>query len=464
MAKRKSKPNIYNDAWLEEVFSHAFRAAFASPVRFVTRKFRPDKKKTSSKRDSSKTKTCDYIAYKFRGYPTAKQANQMNQTIGCTRFVWNRMLADRMSAIKSFGKDALRPRPAQYKEEFSWLADADSLALANVQINLEQAFSNWHSGEHGKPKFKKKHVCRNSYTTNKNPNSGNVALSGSQLTLPKVDGTIKLKRHRAIRKGGLLKSVTVTREPDGKWTFSIKFEYPKTEKRSVLEEASLMAESGTLPSLRHIGLDMSLPELYIDSDGNTPSYTLFGKQGSVVSFSKQYAKLERRIAKEQRKLSHMVKNSHNYEKQLIRIASLHAKAKHARRDFLRQMSIRLARQYDVISIEDLDIKAIKKSLKFGKSISDNGWGMFTEFLSAACLKTGSMVVYVDKWFPSSKTCHHCGNIKHDLKLNERTYICPKCGHTMNRDKQAAMNIDKEGMRIMHMLCTPGELAKMRPAC
>ena len=431
--------NIFSDSYLRQAMSQAYNDVINCPVwkTHLPKKVHSGKKNSSRKSDTE----YDYIVYKFRGYPSPQQASVMKQNIGSCRWMWNRMVADRMNVINSTGRDTFRPTPARYKtNEQPWLSACDSYALCNVQLNVESTFSNWHSGKCGKPNFKKKHVCRDSYTTNRDKRSDNISLVKGQLTLPKVPGGIRVTCHKKIRQGGILKSVTVSHEPDGKWMFSIKYAYPK--KQSFLPG---WLETGDLSSIRHIGLDMSLPELYIDSNGNMPSYELCGH---IIVFDKQYKKLEKKIAHEQRALSRMVRGSHNYEKQLIRIARLYAKAKHIRHDFLRQMAARLARNYDVISIEDLDMRALKQSLHFGKSVSDNAWGTFLIYLEEACHKTGSFVIRVDKWFPSSKTCSHCGYIKKDLKLNERTYICPQCGHVMNRDHQAAVNIDREGLNII----------------
>ena len=460
MAKRTSKLNIYDDTWIKKSFTHVFDTVLRSPVRFTIMP-KKERQKSSSKHDSSKNKDCMYIAYCFRGYPTKEQASMLSQIIGSARFIWNKMLADTKKFLETRQKASIRP--AQYKGEYPWLRAMDSYALCNVQLNLERTISSWQSGECGEPKFKKKHVCRDSYTTNKDSRSNNIFLGKNQLRLPKVPGLIRVTCHRKIQPGGVLKSVTVSHEPNGTWLFSILFEYPKQEKSEHPDWVEQFAESGDLSGIRSIGLDMSLPHLYIDSDGQTPSYTLGGSNGSTVSFSKHYKKLERQIVREQRKLSHMVKDSHNYEKQLIKIAKLHAKAKHARNDFLRQMAIRLARNYDLICIEDLDMRAMKQALKFGKSVSDNGWGKFTTYLESACEKTGSMLLRVDKWFPSSKTCLHCGHVKHDLKLNDRTYICPKCGHVMDRDYQAACNIREEGLHLFAEVFDPGRPVQMIPA-
>ena len=165
--------------------------------------------------------------------------------------------------------------------------------------------------------------------------------------------------HRPIVDGGKLKNVTVTHEPDGKWYFSIAFEYPAEEAEPSSGLQKFFA-TGDISAICGIGLDMSVPFLYVDSSGRKPSYTLNGRE---VRFIKQYRKLEKRIAREQRRRSRMVKDSSNYTKQCKKIARLHAKAKHRRDDFLHQIAVRLVRTYDMIAIEDLDVAAMKKGLK-----------------------------------------------------------------------------------------------------
>ena len=342
----------------------------------------------------------------------------------------------------------IRLTPAMYKRmsDYKWLRDVDSLALANVQLNIERAYNDYRSGKSGKPQFKKKHVCRDSYTTNKINGSDNVKLDGCMLKLPKVKGSIRLRCHRTVPETYTLKGCTVVHEPNGKWMFSLLYEYERKE-YTASEALCAFLEDGDMNALRHIGLDMSLPYMYIDSDGNKPSYI---NNGNLVEFSKHYHRLEKRIAREQRRLSRMVKDSSNYRKQCIKIARLHAKAKHQRTDFIRQIAVRLARNYDIISIEDLNIAAIKKSLSFGKSVSDNGWGMFVTQLSEKCSQYGTALVKIDRFFPSSKLCSHCGHIHKELTLSDRTYICPVCGNIIDRDAQAAHNIDIEGMRMFLM--------------
>lgn len=125
--------------------------------------------------------------------------------------------------------------------------------------------------------------------------------------------------------------------------------------------------------------------------------------------------------------------------------------KHQRSDRLHKLSCMLTDTYDLITFEDLDMAAMKKSMHFGKSASDNGWGMFVDMLLYKAARKGKLVLFVSKWFPSSKTCHACGHVHKELQLSDRTYECPVCGHVMDRDEQAAKNIDEEGLRIYRQL-------------
>lgn len=389
------------------------------------------KKRNSGQMNTEKAATVEQYAYRFQGFPSPEQEHILNQYIGAARFLWNRMLAEWEDSYKAKGKSDPVKSPADYKKEpgLEWLKGMDSLALCNVQQHFERAASEYLSGEKKKMRFKKKHACRDSYTTNlSNVKNPNLYLDGCVLKLPKVKEGIRLRLHRKVKPGGLLKNCTVVHEPDGRWYFSLVFEYPKVPVEKT-------AKGKPADKLRLVGLDMSLPELYVDSEGNVPNYP------------KPYRRLQGRIAKEQRKLSRMEKKSKNYTKQLRKIAHLHAKAKHQRADFLHKLSYRLVHGYDIICIEDLDMSAMKQVLSFGKSVSDNGWGMFVRMLGYKAMRSGCTVIKVDKWFPSSKTCSSCGYIHKELQLSDRRYICPECGHVMGRDQQAAVNIREEGLRI-----------------
>ena len=417
------------------------------------------KKRSSSKRaDDGST---FFIAYRFAGSPSKDQAHTLSCFAGAARFLWNRYVSDLRD-----GKEGI-DTPASYKKipGLEWLREADSLALANVQLDFEKAVHDFKTGAKGAPKFKKKRLHVDSYTTNMV--NGNISLDeeGCLLTLPKIKGAVKVACHRKVADGGKLKSVTATHEPDGKWYFSILFEYPLPEHSGYSEGILSFIRTGDASFVRHVGLDMSLPSLFVSSDGTRPEYDL---NGVTVKFEKHYRKLEGRISKEQRRLSRMKKDSSNYTKQCVRVAKLHAKARHARKDFLAQLAVRLARKYDIISIEDLDIRAIKRALRFGKSISDNGWGMFVTMLEQKCMEEGHVLIRTDKWFPSSKTCCACGHVHKELELSDRTYACPVCGNVMDRDEQAGVNIDREGLRLfLEMWSRPHEgtdLSKIKIRC
>ena len=358
-------------------------------------------------------------AFKFRLIPNDHQRVLFAKTFGCCRFIYNRMLSDKMAHYETTGK-MLPATPAQYKAEFGWLKEVDSLALANAQLNLQAAYRNFFNDKSvGFPNFKSRHAGDNSYTTNLVNN--NIVLDNGFLKLPKL-GRVRIKQHRQIPYGYRLKSVTVSLTPTGKYYASILYEYDN-EIKPVKPE-------------RVIGLDFSMPELYIDSNGNKPEYPRY------------YRQMQEKLAKEQRKLSHRKKGGRNRAKQKLKVAQIHERIANQRKDFLHKQSRKIANACDAVCIEDLNMRDLSQSLKFGKSVSDNGWGMFTNMLGYKLAEHGKRLVRIDKWYPSSKTCSKCGNIDDDLKLSDRIWTCGSCGTTHNRDVNAAINIKNEGLRLL----------------
>ena len=329
------------------------------------------------------------------------------------------MLADKIKYYEET-KQKLNNTPAQYKKEFEWLKEVDSLALANAQINLQTAYGNFfRSPKIGFPKFKSKKSNQKSYTTN--CVNGNITVENYYIKLPKI-GLVKLKQHRMIPSGYKLKSVTVSQTSSGKYYASVLFEY---------ENQVQEIEPKTF-----LGLDFSMHELYRDSNGDEPCYPRY------------YRQAEKRLKREQRKLSLMQKGSKNREKQRIRVAKLHEKAANQRKDFLHKQSKQITNAYDCVCVEDLNMKAMSQALQFGKSISDNGWGMFVTFLKYKLEEQGKKLVKVDKFFASSQICSCCGYKNTETKnLSIRAWDCPKCGTHHDRDINAAINIRNEGMRI-----------------
>lgn len=358
------------------------------------------------------------IAYKFRIYPNKEQKLLFAKTFGCVRFIYNKMLADKIEFYKET-KKKLNNTPAQYKKEYKWLKEVDSLSLANAQINLQTAYNNFfRNPKIGFPKFKSKKNGHKSYTTNFV--NGNIKLENKHLILPKVKA-IKIKQHRNIPNDYKLKSVTISQMPSGKYFASILFEYQK--------------EVQPVQPKNVVGLDFSMKELYVSSNNEFGSYPRF------------YRIAQQKLSKEQRKLSKCTYGSNRYYKQKHKVALLHEKIANQRKDFLHKVSRKIANSYDAVCIESLNMKAMSQALNLGKSVADNGWGMFTAYLSYKLQETGKQLVKIDKWFPSSKTCSHCGAVKHSLSLSDRTYIC-ECGAILDRDINAAINIKREGMRIL----------------
>lgn len=369
-------------------------------------------------------------AYKFRLYPNSEQQILINKTFGCVRFVYNKMLAERQEIYEAFkdNKDELKkhksPTPAKYKAEFEWLREVDSLALANAQMNLQKAYNNFFRDKKiGFPKFKSKHKDKNTYTTNNQ--SGSIRIDNKKIKLPKI-GFVNVKLHRQIPSSQIIKSCTISKTPTNKYFISILVEYKQEDSNHVVDLENI------------IGLDMDIKNLYTDS------------QGVRAEYPRYYRQMLDKLAKEQRKLSKCAKGSNNRKKQKKAVAKLHEKVANQRKDFLHKLSRRIADNLDVVCLEDLDMKAMSQGLKLGKSIADNGWGMFTTFLKYKLTEQGKIVVVIDKWYPSSKRCNDCGNINDKLKLSDKEWTCEHCGIVHDRDWNAAKNIRDEGKRMLLM--------------
>ena len=359
-------------------------------------------------------------AYKFRIYPNTEQQIILAKTFGCVRFIYNQMLSDKINHYEET-KQKLYNTPAQYKFEFPWLKEVDSLALANAQMNLQTAYNSFfRNTKIGFPKFKSKKSNRRSYTTN--CVNGNISIDNGFLKLPKV-GLVKLKQYRLILSNYKLKSVTISQTPSGKYYASVLFEYENKIQEQELHD--------------FLGLDFSMHGLYKDSDGNEPAYPRY------------YRQAEERLKREQRKLSLMQKGSKNRSKQRIKVANLHEKVANQRKDFLHKQSRQIANAYDCVCIENLDMKVMSQSLNFGKSVADDGWGMFVTFLKYKLEETGKRLVKVNKFFASSQICNVCGYKNTATKnLSIRAWDCPECGTHHDRDINAAINIRNEGMRLV----------------
>ncbi|MBR2518322.1 MAG: transposase [Selenomonadaceae bacterium] len=356
-------------------------------------------------------------AYKFRIYPNAEQRIMFAKTFGCVRFVYNRMLADKFAKKKSI-------TPAKYKEEFEWLKEVDSLALCNAQLNLSRAFENHRNNpkHFGGPHFKSK-KNHQSYSTNNQ--KGSVRIESGQIKLPKV-GWVKVKAHRLVE--GTIKTVTISKTPSGKYFVSILTEY-ENQVLSIVPKIFL-------------GLDYAMNGLFVASTGEQANYPKYFRQA------------QKKLRRVQKKFSRSKRESQNREKIRVVLSRVYEKVTNRRKDFLQKLSTKLVNAYDAIAIEDLDLKAMAKRKRggrfsFGKSISDNGWAMFTRMLEYKLEWQGKTLVKIDKWYPSSQLCSECGYQNSETKnLTVREWTCPKCDVHHDRDHNAAINIKNEGMKIL----------------
>ena len=356
-------------------------------------------------------------AYKFRIYPNKEQRIMFAKTFGCVRFIYNRMLADKIAYYKKTGK-TLQTTPAQYKNEFEWLKEVDSLALSNAQLNLQSAYKNFFTKKSsGFPKFKSKKKSRKRYTTNNQ--NGSIRIENGKLKLPKA-GFVKIVQHHPMI--GKIKSVTIEKTPTNKYYASILVEY-----ESQVLEVELH---------KFIGLDFSMHDLYVTSDGERANYPRFLRRSE-----KKLARLCRRHSK--RKLG-----SKNRERMRLKVCLMYEKITNQRLDYLHKKSYELSEDYDAVCIETLNMSAMSRTLRFGKSVADDSFGKFRTMLDYKLYFRGKKLVKADKWFASSQLCSVCGYKNAQVKdLKVREWKCPSCGAKHDRDVNAAINLREEGKRI-----------------
>ena len=272
----------------------------------------------------------------------------------------------------------------------------------------------------GFPKFKAKDCGAASYTTNMV--NGNIRLAGNQIKLPRLT-PMKIKVHRSIPEAYVLKSVTVCKEPSGAYFASLLF---CCENQAAKEQTE---------SVKLLGIDYAMAGMAVFSDGSRADYPMY------------YKMTQEKLAREQRKLSRCVRGSRNYYRQKRKVSLIHEKIRNQRKDYQHKLSHRLAREYDAVCVEDLDMKTMSQTLHLGKGIMDNGYGDFLSMLEYKLAYNGKKLIRIDRFYPSSKRCSCCGKVKIKLPLSQRVYQCSG-GNCMDRDVNAVINIREEGRRIL----------------
>ena len=378
-------------------------------------------------------------AVKYRIYPNKNQSILINKTIGCARFVYNKMLGD-------FYDNDLITTPAYYKQDYPFLKEVDSLALANSQMNLKQAFRNYKNNKDhfDKPKFKKKSRSKLSYKTNNQ--KGTIRIENDKLILPKFKSGIKIVLHRKIE--GLIKSVTIEQVPSGYYTASILYDVPDNQEETILSKDNI------------VGIDLGLTHLAITSDNEK------------YDNPKHFRQLQNKLRKEQRILSRRFENNikervynengdldkiifkkplkdcKNYQKQKHKVAKIHNKIKNRRLDNLHKVSTKVVKSHDYVVMETLKVHNLIKNRKLSKSIADVGWSMFVNMIEYKCERYGKEFIQIDQWYPSSQICSHCNHKDGKKALSVREWTCSNCDTQHDRDINAAINIKNKGLEMI----------------
>lgn len=356
--------------------------------------------------------------YRFELKPTQNQKVLLDKHFGCVRFVYNHFLNERKEQYQANKKSdnyyaqAKTLTELKKQEETVWLKEVNSQTLQFALRSLDTAYLNFFRGNTKFPRFKSR-KRKNSFTVPQH-----TKLVDDKVYIPKFKEGIKCIVHREVK--GEVGKMTFSKTPTGKYFISILSE----------EQYQPKEKTGAV-----CGVDLGLKDFAITSDGIKFKNNRYTK------------KYERDLAKAQKHLSRKQKGGNSFERQKRKVAKIHEKISNTRQDVLHKVSHQLVSDYDVIALEDLNVKGMMSNRKLSKHIADASWGTFVRFLEYKADWNNKQVVKINRFYPSSKTCNVCGWINQDLNLSVREWTC-KNGHHLDRDENAAKNILNEGLKII----------------
>jgi putative transposase len=361
-----------------------------------------------------------HTTYRYRLEPTPEQVAQMRRFAGARRWVWNWALTRKQAYYQAtktgLSYQALCAELTALKRlpDTAWLAEMHAQSLQQVLRDLERAFKNFFEKRARFPKMKCKKTDRLRFRLPQR-----VSIGQKAVRVPKI-GWIKARIHRPIV--GVSKGVTFKQEADGHWYACV-----------VVEQE--IADRTNRPVATHVGVDLGLKEFAVLSTGER------------IANPRYYRTQLRKLARAQRALCRKQKGSNNRAKARKKVAHIHAKIRHQRRDFLHKLTASLVRRFDLVSIEAMTVHGLART-KLAKSVYDAGWGTFRTLLTYKADRADAHLVVIGRFYPSSRLCSRCGTINKMLTLSERIWTCV-CGATHDRDLNAAENINREGLRLFH---------------
>ena len=370
---------------------------------------------------------------RVRLYPNKEQEQELNKVLGCYRFVYNHMLAKRKTAYEADKTNLSVHDLSKWfhgtlrkDEQYAWLREQNTKVMGEAIRQMDDAYQNFFKHHKGFPKFKTKKSRQSALFPRKAISRRNT-FETKHITLITSLKDIRFRcselYHKRLRKyKDNIRRATLLKTKSGNFFLYILIDVPESEYVKFKKTD------------KHVGLDLGVKDFVITSDG-------------VVFENKHFFKKEEvKIARLQRQLSRKKKGSNNLNKQRIRLARAYERLTNKKENYIHYVVNEILKSYDVVFIEDLNVRGMLRNHSLAKAIREIGFYRFKEVLQSKAIVNAKQVILVDRFYPSSKTCSCCGYKKQDLKLSDRFWTCPECGEHHDRDINAARNILLEGQR------------------